>query len=130
MIRHVLCSVLKQQTLDDEGLTTVFCEVEAILNSRPITKVSDDPQDLEALTPNHILLYRTNPLLPPGFFSSSDLYHRRCLRQVQYIAELFWKRWLLEYLSLLQERQSGQEPEETSTLSSGAAGLHLIGQIY
>ncbi|XP_031425672.1 uncharacterized protein LOC116220857 [Clupea harengus] len=105
MVRHVLCSVLKQQTLDDEGLTTVFCEVEAILNSRPITKVSDDPQDLEALTPNHILLYRTNPLLPPGVFSSSDLYHRRRWRQVQYIAELFWKRWLLEYLPLLQERQ-------------------------
>ncbi|XP_041918191.1 uncharacterized protein LOC121682205 isoform X4 [Alosa sapidissima] len=105
MVRHILCSVCKQQTLDDEGLSTVFCEVEAILNSRPITKVSDDPHDLEALTPNHILLLRTNPLLPPGVFSRSDLYHRRRWRQVQYIAELFWKRWLLEYLPLLQERQ-------------------------
>lgn len=105
MVRHVLCSVLKQQTFDDEGLNTVFCEVEAILNSRPITKVSDDPQDLEALTPNHILLLRTNPVLPPGVFSQSDLYHRRRWRQIQYIAELFWKRWLLEYLPLLQERQ-------------------------
>ncbi|KAK0138794.1 hypothetical protein N1851_024656 [Merluccius polli] len=105
MVRHVLCSVLNQQTLDDEGLNTVFCEVEAILNSRPITKVSGDPQDLEALTPNHILLLRTNPLLPPGVFSRSDQYHRRRWRQVQYIAELFWKRWLLEYLPLLQERQ-------------------------
>lgn len=38
MVRHVLCSVLKQQTLNDEGLHTVFCKVEAILNSRPITK--------------------------------------------------------------------------------------------
>jgi len=105
MARHVLCSVLKRQTLEDEGLQTVFCEVEAILNSRPITTVSGDPQDLEALTPNHILLLRTNPILPPGVFSRSDLYHRRRWRRVQYMAELFWKRWLLEYLPLLQERQ-------------------------
>lgn len=89
MVWHVLGSVLKQQTLDDEGLATVFCEVEAILNSRPITRVSDDPQDLEALTPNHILLLKTNPLLPPGVFSNSDLSHRRRWRQVQYVAELF-----------------------------------------
>lgn len=73
MVRHVLCSVLKQQTLGDEGLTTVFCEIEAILNSRPITKVSEDPQDLEALAPNHIILLRTKPLLPPGVFARSDL---------------------------------------------------------
>ncbi|KAL2083621.1 hypothetical protein ACEWY4_021394 [Coilia grayii] len=111
MVRHVLCSVLKQQTLDDEGLNTVFCEVETILNSRPITKVSGDPQDIEALTPNHILLLRTNPLLPPGVFSRSDLYHRRRWRQVQYIAELFWKRWLVEYLPLLQERQKWSRPK-------------------
>lgn len=105
MVRHVLGSVLKQQTLDDNHVTTVFCETEAILNSWPTTRVSDDSQDLEALTPNHILLLKTNPFLPPGVFSKSDLYHRRRWRQVQYVAELFWKRWLLEYLPLLQEGQ-------------------------
>lgn len=55
-VKSVLTSVLKQQILDDEGLQTIFCEVEAILNDRPITEVSDDPNDLEALTPNHILM--------------------------------------------------------------------------
>lgn len=58
----MLNSVLKQQTLDDEGLLTMFCEVEAILNDRPITKASDDANDLEALTPNHILLLKANQL--------------------------------------------------------------------
>lgn len=37
MIRKVLSSILHQQTLDDDGLHTVLCEVEAILNDRPIT---------------------------------------------------------------------------------------------
>ena len=41
---------------------TVF-EVEAILNDCPITKLSDDPNDLEPLMPNHILLMKGNPVL-------------------------------------------------------------------
>ncbi len=32
MVRQVLSSVLCQQTLDDEGLHTFLCEIEAILN--------------------------------------------------------------------------------------------------
>lgn len=104
-VRHVLCSVLKQQTLDDESLNTVFCEVESVINSRPITTVSGDPQDLEPLSPNHILLLRANPVMAPGLFSKDDQYHRRRWRQIQYVAELFWKRWLVEYLPLLQQRQ-------------------------
>lgn len=33
MVRNVLKSVLKQQILDDEGLQTLLCEAEAILNN-------------------------------------------------------------------------------------------------
>ena len=58
MVRKVLNSILHQQHLDDEGLQTLLCEVEAILNDRPITKASEDPNDLEPLTPNHILLLK------------------------------------------------------------------------
>lgn len=59
LIRKVLYSILRQQTLDDESFCTILCEVEAILNSRPITNLSDDPNDVEALTPNHILLLKS-----------------------------------------------------------------------
>lgn len=104
MIRKILSSVLQQQTLDDEGFHTVLCEVETILNDRPITKVSEDPNDLEALTPNHLLTMKGKPVLPPGLFQSSDCYARRRWKQVQYISDLFWKRWIQEYLPLLQER--------------------------
>ena len=43
-------------------------EVESIINGRPITKVSDDPKDCEALTPNHLLLLRAGLNLPPALF--------------------------------------------------------------
>ncbi len=89
-------SVKSEQYLDEEGLQTVMCEVEAILNSRPLTSVSDNPNDLEPLTPNHLLQLKVQPLLPPGLFVKEDLYSRRPWRQVQYIADLFWKRWILQ----------------------------------
>ena len=104
-IRGVLNSTLRAQSLDEEGLQTVLCEVESILNSRPLTKESTDLNDLEALTPNHLLLLKKQPCLPPGLFHKEDSYARRRWRQVQYISDLFWKRWIKEYLPQLQERQ-------------------------
>lgn len=112
LVRRVLSSVLRHQTLDDDGLTTVLCEAEAILNDRPITKLSDDPNDLEPLTPNHLLLLRGKPSIPPGVFTTQDQYGRRRWKQMQYLADLFWKRWVREYLPLLQQRQKWNEKKK------------------
>ncbi len=67
-VRRVLCAILHQQTLDEEGLQTLLCEIESIINDRPITKASNDPNDLEPLTLNHLLLLNTKPFIPPGYF--------------------------------------------------------------
>ncbi len=117
LIRKVLYSILKQQNVDDESFCTVLCEVEAILNNRPITKLSDDPNDLETLTPNHILLLKVKPLLPAGLFNENDLYIKRRWRQVQCLSDLFWKRWVREYLPLLQERQKWTKPRKNFTVN-------------
>ena len=58
-----------------------MCEVESIVNGRPLTKVSDDPHDLEALTPNHLLLLNPGSSFPPGRFSKEDNRSRRRWRQ-------------------------------------------------
>ena len=104
-VRKVLRALIKEQVLDEESLSTLMCEVEAIVNGRPITKLSDDPRDLEPLTPNHLLLLRAGPAVPPGIFSKQDCYNKRRWRQVQYLADVFWRRWVREYLPSLQERQ-------------------------
>ena len=36
-IRKIILALMKQQALDDEGLATLMCQVEAIVNNRPIT---------------------------------------------------------------------------------------------
>ena len=105
--RKVLYGVLKEQTikLNDKGLQTLFCKVEAILNSRPITKTSTDCRDEVALTPNHLLRFDSDQRLPPGIFVKEDVYLRRRWRQVQCLVDAFWRRWSREYLVALQERQ-------------------------
>lgn len=104
-VRKILNVTLKEQVLEEDGLHTLLCEAEAVINSRPITRASSDLNDLEALTPNHLLLLKVKPSLPPGVFSKDDQYARRRWRQVQYLADIFWKRWCKEYLAQLQERQ-------------------------
>jgi len=115
-VRKVLSALLKEQVLDDESLNTVMCQAECIVNSRPLTAVSDDVSDLEALTPNHLLTLKHEPVLPPGIFVSQDSYSRRRWRQVQYMADIFWKRWTREYLPLLQRRSKWALKPETSDL--------------
>ena len=111
-VRKILFSLLNQQVvrLDDEALTTLFCEVEAILNSRPLTTVSSDAGDCEPLTPNHLLLLRSGSTSTCGVFDKTDLYARKRWCHVQYLSEMFWKRWSKEYLHSLQERNKWQKP--------------------
>jgi hypothetical protein len=93
-VRKVLYSIMHEQNvrLDDENLRTLFCEVEAILNGRPITTVSDDVNDLKVLTPNDLLLLRNEQSFPPGTFVKTDNYVKRTC--------------MIEYNTFLTERMS------------------------
>ena len=102
-IRRVFAGLTQEQVLTDEGLSTLMCMTEAIINSRPLTPVSDDPRDPEALTPNHLLLLR-QVKMPPGIYNKEDAHTKKRWRQVQYLADIFWKRWLREYLPQLRQR--------------------------
>ena len=102
--RKILSSLMRDQVLDDERLDTLFCEVESIVNDRPITAVSDDPKDLEALTPNHLLKLGHGHPVPLRDLKQTDKYGKRW-KHVQLLLELFWKRWIREYLPTLQCRQ-------------------------
>ena len=63
---------LYRRSLTDDVLTTTMCFLEQTLNARPLTSVSDDPDDLEAQTPNHFILERTN--LATAFIPDAQRY--------------------------------------------------------
>ena len=117
-IRRLLKALLKEQVVDDEGFRTFMCEVEGIMNARPITTVSDDINDPDALTPNHLLIARSNQSLPPGVFKKEDVYSKRRWRQTQYLADIFWRRWTREYIPLLQERQKWLQPQRNAEVNN------------
>ncbi|XP_072014786.1 uncharacterized protein [Amphiura filiformis] len=54
-VRKLMCAILNEQHLktcrSDEQLHTFMCEIESTLNSRPLTRVSDDPDDLDVIAP-------------------------------------------------------------------------------
>ncbi|XP_043240715.1 uncharacterized protein LOC122391117 [Amphibalanus amphitrite] len=103
--RKVWNSMPVQGRVDEETLRTLFCEVEAILNNRPLTYISTSSGNLEPLTPAHLLLLRAGGHLMAGDYSDADSFSRRRWRQVQYLAGQFWIRFRDEFLPTLQKRQ-------------------------
>ena len=77
-IRRILMSLITPHTrLTDDVLNTLFCEVENIVNSRPITKCSDDVSDGAPLTPNHLLMLKDNASFSWCLNDSGNNYQRR-----------------------------------------------------
>ena len=100
--------VLGSKATTDEVLTTVFCEVENLINGRPLTHVTEDARDLTALTPNHLFLGKGSRCLPPGVFGNHDLHSRKRWRYSQVLTDHLWLRWRKEYLHTLIRRRKWQ----------------------
>lgn len=115
-IRNVLHGILTltRPTLDYRTLRTLLYETAAVVNSRPLAiEGISDPHGPTAITPNQLLTQKTNVILaPPGDFTDVDLYSRKQWRRVQYLTNLFWKRWRNEYLMKQQVRQKWIRPSK------------------
>ena len=51
-----LKSIVRYQMFAVEALPTFLTEVESIINSRPLTVTGDDINDLELISPYHLLI--------------------------------------------------------------------------
>lgn len=103
-VKGHLRRVLGNSLVTYEEIHTLLTCIEACLNSRPLCPLSDDPNELDVLTPGHFLI--GGPLTAPAEPSILQI-QRNKLSRWQYIEQLrqhFWKRWSREYLSLLQQR--------------------------
>ena len=65
-----------------------MCKTGNIINGRPLTKVSDGPNDLVHLTPNHLLLLRQIESLSHGLLVKEYAYSRRRWREDIHLADV------------------------------------------
>ena len=111
--------IIKNLVLTEFQLLTFTTEVENIVNSRPLTPISEDPKDLEALTPNHFLKGFNNMEVLINTDKDLDITksYRKRWKHVQMCLEHFWNRWISEYLPTLTAR--GKWVEERRNLQAG-----------
>lgn len=103
-IKVALRVILKEQAPSEETLYTLLTEAEHCVNSRPLTHVSIDPRDNEALTPNHFLIGASSGEVRLDRVDPKNVCLRKQWRIAQAFADAFWHRWLREYLPTLIPR--------------------------
>lgn len=96
--------VIGETVLTFEEMNTLLCQVEAMMNSRPICGVQGDNDVVEALTPAHFLIGHPMTYLPERDLKDDRISPAKRWKLVQKIAQHYWKRWHLEYLTSLQGR--------------------------
>ena len=101
---------MRDTALTDPQLATLSTEVESMLNTRPLTHASEDINDLDAVTPNHILLGLHRHWDYMGDIKEKDLLTQRRWKQVHALRTMFWNHWRREYLPTLTKRSHLNQP--------------------
>lgn len=99
-----LLKVTKGALLTYEELNTLLCQIEAILNSRPMVALSDDPSDYNVLTPSHFLIGAPLTQIPEPIALVEPKNRLKRWELVRYQAQSFWARWSKEYLPQFHKR--------------------------
>jgi len=120
-VKFHLKRVVGAHLLTYEEMTTLLTQIEAVLNSRPLRPLSDEPDDLAVLTPGHFFLGSAPTALP-----EPSLEHVNCSRLSQWqllrqLLESFWSRWSKECLQRFHDTSKWSNP--TPSLEKGAMVL-------
>lgn len=109
--KHHLQRILGSHTLTYEEMSTVLYQIESVLNSRPLSPMSSNPEDLQALTPSHFLIGRPLTTLPePNLLDCKTSLLSRW-KTLQQMYQMFWKQWRQDYLNQLHQRTKWRTPQ-------------------
>ena len=104
--KRCIVKVIGDTHLTLEEMLTLIVKIEATVNSRPLTPMSDDPNDLNCLTPGHFLvgdhLMSTNEL----YVSQIQTTRLSRWQRIQQLQQHYWKRFYKEYLHKELQRRN------------------------
>lgn len=111
-----------RRTLSLIELQTFISNAVRIINDRPLTSVSDKPNDLSSITPACFLGQQLAPNTPvSAFHEKGDL--RRDFIYNATLARKFWEAWMKGYLPTLQGRNKWKTLQKNLTVGQ----LVLVG---
>ncbi|UYV72914.1 hypothetical protein LAZ67_10001150 [Cordylochernes scorpioides] len=108
-VKYHLRSIVGKTKLTFEELSAVLTQIEACLNSRPLCPLTDDPEDLTALTAGHFLIGMPLTAVPSQVGESGSSLKGKW-QLVEQIKTDFWKRWscVLDRLRFLPIKKMDQ----------------------
>lgn len=124
--KRCLRKAIGRNSLTYEELSTLLAEVEATLNSRPLTYPDEDDLE-EALTPSHLVTGYRILSLPDSTTEEDEDYNptpeglTRRMKHLAQIQDNFWRRWKREYLAELRDHHRWAEntPGVEQTITEG-----------
>lgn len=113
--KRCLRKLIGRAQFSHDELSTALAEIEAVINSRPLSYLSSDDVE-EPLTPSHLIVGRRILNLPDHLSYMCDLEDseftldsNQATNRVKHLNNIlnhFWNRWRREYLSELREVHS------------------------
>jgi len=85
-------------------MSTLLAQIEACLNLRPLPALSDDPEDLAALTLGHFLVGAALTAVPEPSLLDQPATRLSRWQLLQKMRDHFWERWSKEYLNSITHR--------------------------
>ena len=116
-MKHHLRRVMGNSILTYEEMTTIQCQIGQVLNNRPLMVLTNNPDDIFALTPSMLVNGSRLDAIPQPRLQKMDArgHPVKRFRSLQKLLSQFWKRWSSEYVASLQPR--GKWRQERANLS-------------
>ena len=116
-MKLLLTKVVGPHNLFIDELYSITVEIEAILNSRPLTPLDSAQDDgIEVLTPGHFLVGKALKSVPAPDLSNRKYNHLSRWNLRQRIMSDFWERWSSEYLKHLNTFKKCHQPQRSVTV--------------
>jgi transposase InsO family protein len=95
--KYHLKRMLGMSNFTYEEMYTCLCQIEAVLNSRPITPLFSDLSDLTTLTPSHFLIGRSLMSIPHPQVPDIQINRLERYRRIELVKQHFWHSFAAEY---------------------------------